>query len=73
MNAVSSLIGEREAISIRSKSINYSYLTISEETSSMLKLLMIGVFPLMYLGTVDADEQIIEIEQNTEGLREIFE
>ncbi len=50
MNAVSSLVGEREAISIRSKSINYSYLTISEETSSTLKLLMIGVFPLAYLG-----------------------
>ena len=50
MNAISSLIGEREAISIRSKSINYNYLTISEETSSTLKLLMIGVFPLAYLG-----------------------
>ena len=50
MNAVSSLIGEREAISIRVKSINYNYLTISEETSYTLKLLMIGVFPLAYLG-----------------------
>ena len=50
MNAVSSLVGEREAISIRSKSINYNYLTISEETSSTLKLLMIGIFPLVYLG-----------------------
>ena len=50
MNAISSLVGEREAISIRSKSINYSYLTISEETSSTLKLLMIGIFPLAYLG-----------------------
>ena len=50
MNAVSSLIGEREAISIRVKSLDYNYLTISEETSSTLKLLMIGVFPLAYLG-----------------------
>lgn len=50
MNAVSSLVGEREAISIRSKSLNYNYLTISEETSSTLKLLMISVFPLAYLG-----------------------
>lgn len=50
MNAVSSLLGEREAISIRSKSLNYNYLTISEETSSTLKLLMIGIFPLTYLG-----------------------
>ena len=50
MNAVSSLLGEREAISIRSKSLNYNYLTISEETASTLKLLMIGAFPLAYLG-----------------------
>ncbi len=50
MNAVSSLLGEREAISIRSKSLNYNYLTISEDTASTLKLLMIGAFPLAYLG-----------------------
>ena len=50
MNAISSLLGEREAISIRSKSLNYNYLTISESTSATLKLLMIGVFPLTYLG-----------------------
>lgn len=50
MNAVSSLIGEREAIAIRSKSLNYNYLTITESTSSTLKALMIGGFPLAYLG-----------------------
>lgn len=50
MNALSSLIGEREAMAIRSKSLNYNYLTISDSTSSMLKVLMIGVFPLLYLG-----------------------
>ena len=50
MNAISSLIGEREAMAIRSKSFNYNYLTISESTASTLKLLMIGVFPLTYLG-----------------------
>ena len=49
MNALSSLIGEREAISIRSKSMNYNYLTISDSTSSTIKTLMIGVFPLTYL------------------------
>lgn len=49
MNALSSLIGEREAIAIRSKSLNYNYLTISDSTSSVLKTLMIGVFPLAYL------------------------
>ena len=51
MNALSSLIGETEAMAIRSKSLNYNYLTISDSTSSLLKVLMISVFPLAYLGT----------------------
>ena len=50
MNALSSLIGEREAIAIRSKSLNYNYLTISESTGALLKVTMIGLFPLCYLG-----------------------
>lgn len=50
MNALSALIGEREAMAIRSKSLNYNYLTISASTSSLLKTMMIGVFPLLYLG-----------------------
>lgn len=50
MNSLSSLLGEREAIAIRSKSLNYNYLTITDSTSSTLKTLMIGVFPLTYLG-----------------------
>ena len=50
MNALSSLIGQSEAMAIRSKSLNYNYLTISEATSSLLKALMIGVFPLVYFG-----------------------
>jgi len=50
MNALSSLIGETEAMAIRSKSLNYNYLTISDSVSSLLKVLMIGVFPLCYLG-----------------------
>jgi len=37
-------------MAIRSKSLNYNYLTISDSTSSLLKALMIGVFPLVYLG-----------------------
>lgn len=49
MNALSSMIGEREALAIRSKSLNYNYLTISESAASVLKTLMIGVFPLVYL------------------------
>jgi len=50
MNGLSYLIGEREAVAIRSKSLNYNYLTISESTSSLLKVVMIGVCPLIYLG-----------------------
>lgn len=50
MNALSSLIGESEAMAIRSKSLNYNYLSISDSTASLLKTLMIGVFPLGYLG-----------------------
>lgn len=48
MNALSSLIGESEAVAIRSKSLGYNYLTISETTSSMLKTVMIGVLPVMF-------------------------
>ena len=50
MNALASLVGEREAMSIRSKSLNYDYLSISGSTASLLKVLMIGVVPLAYLG-----------------------
>lgn len=50
MNALSSLIGESGAMAIRSKSLNYNYLTISESVGSMLKVLMIGIIPLAYLG-----------------------
>ncbi len=50
MNALSSLVGESEAMAIRSKSLNYNYLTISDSTSSLLKTVLIGVFPLCYLG-----------------------
>jgi ABC-2 type transport system permease protein len=44
------LIGEREALAIRSKSLNYNYLTISDAEGSVLKVWMIGILPLMYLG-----------------------
>ena len=49
MNTVSDLIGESEAMAIRSKSLNYNYLTINDSTASLLKVLMIGIFPLSYL------------------------
>lgn len=50
MNAMSSIIGENEAVAIRSKSLNYNYLTISDSTASFLKTIMIVIFPLAYLG-----------------------
>lgn len=49
MNALSSLIGESEAVAIRSKSLLHNYLTISD-SQPLLKTVMIGVFPLLYLG-----------------------
>ncbi len=49
MNALSYLVGETEAVAIRSKSLNYSYLTISESTASLLKVIMIGLCPSLYL------------------------
>lgn len=49
MNSISSLVGQRDAVSIRSKSLQYNYLTISDSVSSILKLVMIGVFPIVYL------------------------
>ena len=48
MNALSSLLGEREAVAIRSKSLGYNYLTMDESTSSMLQTVMIGVLPLSF-------------------------
>lgn len=50
MNALSSLAGEEDAMAIRSKPLNYNYLTISDSAASALKTVMLGVFPLAYLG-----------------------
>ena len=49
MNAVSGMIGESDAMAIRSKSLNYNYLTISDSTAALLKVIMIGICPLLYL------------------------
>lgn len=45
MNALSWLIGEEDAISIRSKSLDYNYLSISESQASLIKIFTIGVIP----------------------------
>ena len=50
VGALADMIGESEAMAIRSKSLNYDYLSISSSTASLLKVLMIGAFPLAYLG-----------------------
>lgn len=49
MNSLSSLIGERDAVSIRSKSLSYNYLTISESSAVMLKTWMIGIIPAAFV------------------------
>ena len=49
MNALSALIGERDAVSIRSKSLSYNYLTISESAAAMLKARMIGIIPAAFV------------------------
>ena len=49
MNALSSLIGESEAIAIRSKSLGYNYLTISDTQASTLKVFMIFLLPLAFV------------------------
>ena len=51
MNALSQLIGESEPLSIRAKSLNYNYLTISDSVSGLLQVVMIGLIPLAFLGT----------------------
>ena len=51
MNALSQLIGESETLSIRAKSLNYNYLTISDSVSGLLQVVMIGLIPLAFLGT----------------------
>lgn len=49
MNALSSLVGQREAVSIRSKSLSYNYLTISDSNAMILKTWMIAIIPLAFV------------------------
>ena len=49
MNALSSLVGQREALSIRSKSLSYNYLTISQSSATILKSWMIAILPLAFV------------------------
>ena len=49
MNSISWMIGEEDSISIRSKSLDYNYLTISESAAKRIKIIMIGIIPALYL------------------------
>lgn len=49
INALSELIGQEDNISISSKSLNYSYLTISDSSASLLKTWMIGAIPFSFV------------------------
>ena len=49
MNGLSWMIGETDAVSIRSKSLNYNYLTISSSSAAWLKVCMIGIIPVGFL------------------------
>lgn len=49
MNGMSWMIGETDAVSIRSKSLDYNYLTISSSSAAWLKVCMIGIIPVGFL------------------------
>lgn len=49
MNGLSWMIGDTDAVSIRSKSLDYNYLTISSSSAAWLKVCMIGIIPVGFL------------------------
>ena len=49
MNGLSWMIGETDAVSIRTKSMDYNYLTISASSATWLKICMIGIIPVCFL------------------------
>lgn len=49
MNGLTWMIGDTDAVSIRSKSLNYNYLTISSSSAAWLKICMIGIIPVGFL------------------------
>ncbi len=50
MNSISALVGESDAISIPAKSLSTESLTISDASALTLKVVLIGAFPILYLG-----------------------
>lgn len=49
MNSISYMIDREDTISIRSKSLDYNYLTISESNAKKIKIIMIALIPTFYL------------------------
>ena len=49
MNALGYLAGDSESITIRSKSLEYNYLTISASQATLIKVVLIGILPAGYL------------------------
>ena len=49
MNGMSWMIGQTDGVSIRSKSLDYNYLTISSSSAAWLKVCMIGIIPVCFL------------------------
>ena len=49
MNALSWKMTDSQSLSIRSKSLDYNYLTISASAATMIKIILIGVVPIGYL------------------------
>ena len=49
MNALSWKMTDTETLSIRSKSLDYNYLTISASAATFIKIVLIGIVPIGYL------------------------
>jgi len=49
LNCMSELSGAEESISIRSKSLNNEYLTISESQANLLKIITLAFIPLVFI------------------------
>ena len=49
MNSISWMAGQSDAISVRAKSLDYNYLTISESQAGIIKIILIGAIPLVCL------------------------
>ena len=49
MNSISYMIDREDQVSIRAKSLDYNYLTISDSNANKIKIIMIVLIPAFYL------------------------